>query len=148
MRAASARAMMMAAASALKASLADGRGSTRVLLMCVRSAGAEECNVDELKRKAHARDAVARVPGDRESLRGVSRSGHTDTGATEHATRHATERGSVRRLHVYEAMGAPGQSQGARLKTPWLDCLRFQFSVVSSQLPVLSVRANLIYCEP
>jgi hypothetical protein len=36
---------------------------------------------------------------------GASRSGQTDTGATEHATRHATERDGVNEPHGYEAMG-------------------------------------------
>ena len=39
------------------------------------------------------------------------RSGHTDTGATVQATGHATERGGVRQLHVYEAMGVSAGSQ-------------------------------------
>ena len=90
------------------------------------------------EKKTHAREPVAWVLGDRGALIGASRSGHTDTGATEHATRHATERG-VRQLHRYEVMDAAGGSQVAasggyvpEIFFGWLFCASgFQLSVCS-----------------
>ena len=128
--------------------LADGSARVHEVLllgMC------EECGAVSAmamsQKKTHGRSRLRGCLGDRGALRGASRSGPTNTGATEHATSHATERSSVRELHVIEPMGRFGESQVTHpafncLRHPRLPRLRFQFSVTSGRLPVLSARAN------
>ena len=116
MSAASASAMKMAAASALKASLVEcDRGAMRSSC-CAKGVGAgEERRGIEVAREnpRGSRGAVAwvLVLWTRAARVRASRSGHQDTGATMHATTHATERGGVGQPHVYEAMGDRTGSQ-------------------------------------